>query len=398
MKRRTSVPIKNGQNGPFGQVEMQMPHINATPSAAAVLRAIQASYGKPSFALPLWQIKPSVQTYMVDDAVDGLYKLSNGTQRWYPARITAVNADSTYVLQYLDGDIHPNKESTEIRLTKNWKLSSRSSRTSISSTDGSTQRDSGMPMNCVSTTPPPMIGQSPFRSSSMRKRSFKDTASLTPRLKGVVEHSESCTPPMFKSGEFYEESSGSHTPSKSYDTADDGKNIFVEVVTEIDLEVELEVEKVVKLDQILECESGRSLEIGMEEIVEKEREKEREKDKEIDNNSNSDDRIEREQEREREKERTEDQQQQIVTPKIAFEDLCIFAPNIEITHAIDALGNMEKMMDKMDRNDCVSESGKSNFSDISVHSASTNPSCKQTFAIPSVFDTPRTQPRLEGKR
>ena len=263
-----------------------------------------------------------------------------------------------------------------------------------------------MPMNCVSTTPPPMIGQSPFRSSSMRKRSFKDTASLTPRLKGVVEHSESCTPPMFKSGDFYEESSGSHTPSKSYDTADDGKNIFVEVVTEVDLEVELEVEKVergekvVKLDQIVECESGRSLEVGIEEIVEKEREKEREKDKEIDNNSNNDDRIERDKdrEREREKERTEDQQQQIVTPKIAFEDLCIFAPNIEITHAIDALGNMEKMDRNMDRNDCVSESGKSNFSDISVHSASTNPSCKQTFAIPSVFDTPRTQPRLEGKQ
>ena len=44
-----------------------------------------------------------------------------------------------------------------------------------------------------------------------------------------------------------------------------------------------------------------------------------------------------------------------------------------------------------------SESAKSNFSDISVRSPDSNQSDKQTFEIPSVFDTPRREMRIDGK-
>ena len=97
--------------------------------------------GKPSLILPLWNIKPAIPLYILDETVDGQYKLANGTTRWYPGRIIAVNPNGSYDIRYLDGDIHLNKDNSEIRMTKNWKLSSRSSRTSFSSTDGNSQRD-----------------------------------------------------------------------------------------------------------------------------------------------------------------------------------------------------------------------------------------------------------------
>ena len=43
------------------------------------------------------------------------------------------------------------------------------------------------------------------------------------------------------------------------------------------------------------------------------------------------------------------------------------------------------------------DSARSTFSDISVQSADSNQSCQQTFAIPSVFDTPRQELKLEGE-
>ena len=92
MRRRIAVPQRNGS------ISFDQNHLNATPSAAAVLRDIQASYGKPSFALPLWQIKPLAPVYVIDDLIDGQYKLGNGTVRWYPARITGVNADGINVV------------------------------------------------------------------------------------------------------------------------------------------------------------------------------------------------------------------------------------------------------------------------------------------------------------
>ena len=61
--------------------------------------------------------------YLLDDVVDGLWVLSNGTQRWYPGRITAVNSNGTYSVKYLDGDVHEEKKITEIRHSKNSKLS-----------------------------------------------------------------------------------------------------------------------------------------------------------------------------------------------------------------------------------------------------------------------------------
>jgi hypothetical protein len=65
--------------------------------------------------LSLSNIKQQALIFEVDDVVDGLVVLANGTQRWYPGRIALVNGNSTYSVKYLDGDIHENKIPAEIR-------------------------------------------------------------------------------------------------------------------------------------------------------------------------------------------------------------------------------------------------------------------------------------------
>ena len=262
-----------------------------TPSAASVLRDIQASYGEGQLVLPLWQMKPP-SVHMIDDAVDGNFKLSNGTSRWYPGRITAVNGDGTYALTYLDGDVHLNKDASEIRQTKNCKLSSsRSSRSGISSVEGGgSLRDSFITVNSDAPTQP-MGLTSPFKSSHSRKKSMPTN---TPRLLGVEEHSESCSPPIV------------HVESRN----DDSITLLVSGV-------------VSSLAPIAEatCTSDG------------------------------------------------------VSPPILFS-----AKEIEIDKDKEGL-----------------DSARSTFSDISVQSADSNQSCQQTFAIPSVFDTPRQELKLEGE-
>lgn len=53
--------------------------------------------------------------FEVGDLIDGLVKLPNGTSRWFPGKIAAVNADETYDVSYLDGDFQKNKPESDVR-------------------------------------------------------------------------------------------------------------------------------------------------------------------------------------------------------------------------------------------------------------------------------------------
>jgi hypothetical protein len=197
-----------------------------------------------------------------------------------------------------------NKEASEIRQTKNWKLSSaRSSRSGISSLEGGgSLRDSFITVN--SDVPPqPMSLSSPFKSTHSRK---KIMTTDTPRLLGVEEHSESYTPPMV------------------YVTSQDDDSIRVLVSGVASC-----------LAPIAEtsCTSDG-----------------------VSSSSNVYD--------------------EATTPPVV--------PNNEKQTELD------KEKEGLD-------SARSTFSDISVQSADSNQSCQQTFAIPSVFDTPRQELKLEGK-
>ena len=196
----------------------------ASLSPAAVLRDIQAINGK--LKLQLSHIKHQDATFVLDDVVDGLWVLANGTQRWYPGRISVVNLDGTYSVKYLDGDVHENKTCAEIRHSKNSKLNTgrsvRNLHSARSVTDTSRERsrekcDSPMrPHGTLSgatvvtsrnsstdSTPSPYFSfshSSDFQAAEggfetvgrmsgfQRKPSFR-SISNTPRLSGVLENS-----------------------------------------------------------------------------------------------------------------------------------------------------------------------------------------------------------------
>ena len=496
-----------------------------TPSAAAVLRDIQASYLKPtlSLALPLWQIKPLAVLYVIDDAVDGQCKLANGTLRWYPGRVTAVNTNGTYSVQYLDGDIHTNKESHELRLSKNVKLSSaRSSRTSMSSTDGSTQRDHITTMynnnmnsnnninnnnnnNSFSTVTnsmtnsftnsainsnnnihsnnnsfttihsnqtelSPSIIKSPFKNNSitMRKRSFRCESSniSASRLIGVVEQSE--TPPFSVPGDLSDVESMSKivdhmstlafpdTPPFPFelingiqcndvavnndninddnisinnvnnnnvnnDNINDGDinndiinndkihnadmndmnvindnnnndnnnnnvNNDVSIQSTMTIQKHLQRELNIKLESELNLllnESNIQKDINSVELDPKYCEvEETNKSKKLAIDID----FQKEEDVTKIIERTNEYD-------VELKDDCDFL-NERIKEKI---GSVERERERGGGESVQSESAKSNFSDISVRSPDSNQSDKQTFEIPSVFDTPRREMRIDGK-
>ena len=132
--------------------------MSSTPSAAAALREIQANKGKLQLQLQLSNLRQQDPTsFLLDDVVDGLWILSNGTQRWYPGRINAVNSNGTYSVKYLDGDVHQEKIISEIRHSKNSKLSTSRSVRNLhgSGPDNYTSRDrsetSARPSGTMST-------------------------------------------------------------------------------------------------------------------------------------------------------------------------------------------------------------------------------------------------------
>ena len=208
--------------------------ISATPSAASVLREIQANKGKLQLQLQLSNLRHQDPTsFLLDDVVDGLWILANGTQRWYPGRINAVNANGTYAVKYLDGDVHEEKILAEIRHSKNSKLSTARSVRNLhgSGQDNYTSRDrsetSARPSGtlsiasnfCMNDIPssrnssmdsgsapspyfsfynPPYDGTDATSHSSTaandsrlslfpRKPSFRSSVSSTPRLSGLLE-------------------------------------------------------------------------------------------------------------------------------------------------------------------------------------------------------------------
>lgn len=99
-----------------------------------------SSRAKLQLQLQLSNIRQQDALFSVGDAVDGLWILGNGTQRWYPGRISLVGADGTYSVEYMDGDVHEGKHFSEIRHSKNSKLSTARSNKNLHSDRGS-QRD-----------------------------------------------------------------------------------------------------------------------------------------------------------------------------------------------------------------------------------------------------------------
>lgn len=54
----------------------------------------------------------------VGDAVDGLCTVHNGSERWFPGIILAVNADKTYDIKFSDGEVQRHKDRAMIREKK----------------------------------------------------------------------------------------------------------------------------------------------------------------------------------------------------------------------------------------------------------------------------------------
>ena len=475
-----------------------------TPSAASVLRDIQASYLKPtlSLALPLWEIKPLQVLYVIDDAVDGQCRLANGTLRWYPGRVTAVNTNGTYSVQYLDGDIHTNKESNEIRLSKNVKLSSaRSSRTSMSSTEGNSQRDyiTAMYNNNVNinsninnnhsfstvtnsmtnsftnsmingnnniesnnnsfttiqsshTESSPSVIKSPFKNNSitMRKRSFRCESSSLPssRLIGVVEQPE--TPPFSIPGDLTDVESMSkivdHMSTLAFPDTPPFPFEEIEDILSNNVNVKNDNVKNDNNDSINKC--------NVNDDDNNDNNNNHDNNNDIDNNNNDIDNnidnnksvksimnsheglqidlnIKLESElnlllnnstigenlktveldpKYCEIEKTENGKKLAINIDFQKEDDMIKVDERSNDYDLELKDNSndstllnEKIKEKVGSvekeggESVQSESAKSNFSDISVRSPDSNHSDTQTFEIPSVFDTPRRELRIDGK-
>ena len=468
-----------------------------TPSAASVLRDIQASYLKPtlSLALPLWEIKPLQVLYVIDDAVDGQCRLANGTLRWYPGRVTAVNTNGTYSVQYLDGDIHTNKESNEIRLSKNVKLSSaRSSRTSMSSTEGNSQRDyitamynnngninsninnnnsfstvtnsmtnsftnsmingnnniesnnnSFTTIQSSHTESSPSVIKSPFKNNSitMRKRSFRCESSSLPssRLIGVVEQSE--TPPFSIPGDLSDFESMSkivdHISTLAFPDTPPFPFEEIEDILSNNVNVNNDDVQNDNNDSIDNCNVNND---NNNDNNNDDNDNDNNENNINNNNSvksimNSQEGLQIDLNIKLESELNlllnnltvgEDLETVELDPKYCelekTEDGKKLAINIDFQKELD-VKKVEKRSNEYDlelKDDskdstlsnekikekvgCVEREGgesvqsgsaKSNFSDISVRSPDSNHSDTQTFEIPSVFDTPRRELRIDGK-
>ena len=122
------------------KVSRQSSHSLLAPTASTLMKGMdglkKGNHEKLRLQLQLSGIRQQDISFVVDDTVDGMCILPNGTQRWYPGRISLVNFDGTYSVKFMDGDVHDNKIASEIRHTKNSKLSSaRSNKNIYSSSD-----------------------------------------------------------------------------------------------------------------------------------------------------------------------------------------------------------------------------------------------------------------------
>lgn len=122
------------------KVSRQSSHSLLAPTASTMMKGMdgmkKSNHEKLRLQLQLSGIRQQDISFVLDDTVDGICILPNGTQRWYPGRISLVNSDGTYSVKFMDGDVHDNKVASEIRHTKNSKLSSaRSNKNIYSSSD-----------------------------------------------------------------------------------------------------------------------------------------------------------------------------------------------------------------------------------------------------------------------
>lgn len=167
--------------------------------------------------LQLSGIRQQDVIFLLEDTVDGMCVLPNGTHRWYPGRITAVNINGTYTVKFLDGDVHENKIACEIRHTKNSKLSSaRSNRNMHSSRDSHilSQSNQGTAREVVveSSPKPNIMG---FSSAYIGMISNPASArNQGPESCGIISFTNSPdTPAVEGSGPPYSLSNGDARPS-----------------------------------------------------------------------------------------------------------------------------------------------------------------------------------------
>ena len=174
---------------------------SARPSNKA---AAEASVTTQAAIVPQVASVSAVQSvYQVNDSVDGLFTVTNGTQRWYPGKITAVNADGTYDITYNDGDREKSKHISAVRRSKTVvaDTSPRSAHKSVHTSD--TQ---GTVKNSVYARASAKQLVSPTTDAHKAKHAGTPSLSfplqpVTATFSSPYDHSQSFKMPLFHAGE-----------------------------------------------------------------------------------------------------------------------------------------------------------------------------------------------------
>ncbi len=114
------IPHNNAASSGAFSLSLVTPSKEARASPLLVHSPHQDSKRSPQMSLLQQSIQPpQVVRFEIDDQVDGMCVLANGSKRWFPGKIIAVDAPSnTYSLLFNDGDISTHKPAEEIRHTK----------------------------------------------------------------------------------------------------------------------------------------------------------------------------------------------------------------------------------------------------------------------------------------
>ncbi len=88
-------------------------------SNAAMVTSSRVSYPvNRSVDKPIVAAVQPPKVFIPGEVVDGLVVTSNGSSRWFPGTVKAVNNDGTYHVLYNDGDEEMNKSAKDLRYPK----------------------------------------------------------------------------------------------------------------------------------------------------------------------------------------------------------------------------------------------------------------------------------------
>jgi hypothetical protein len=118
------------------------------------------------------EIRLAEPAFQLNELVDGLCTLPNGTKRWFPGKIIEVkgsnNSSFMYTILYNDGEINRDKKEEDLRKTKTRKSERRSS----SSSSSSSSTTSSASITVVATTKKPVRTNSPPKIDTSHKVPF----------------------------------------------------------------------------------------------------------------------------------------------------------------------------------------------------------------------------------